>query len=167
MAKEQEDLRTQSEERKASFQSLYDETEKDIEGKRKSLGGLFRQASTEKIGGGYFKHAFGERVAAETLRVLSIVSMAAIVWMCWTLLALHEVKAADAVAAEVLAVAEILAAEVPSAVAGVGWEDISLRISATLALAVLAAYFARESSKHRQQYYAQLQTGLDLQALDP
>lgn len=42
-----------------------------------------------------------------------------------------------------------------------------LRLALVFLLSVLAAYLARESTKHRQQQYTHLQTSLDLKAINP
>lgn len=47
------------------------------------------------------------------------------------------------------------------------WEKSAFRILAAVFLSAPAAYLARESSKHRHQQYAHLQTSLDLKALSP
>ena len=48
-----------------------------------------------------------------------------------------------------------------------GWDKSAFRILAAVFLSAPAAYLARESSKHRHQQYAHLQTSLDLKALSP
>ncbi|MBD9530622.1 hypothetical protein IB233_03110 [Comamonas sp. CMM01] len=47
------------------------------------------------------------------------------------------------------------------------WEKSAFRILAAVFLSAPAAYLARESSKHRHQQYAHLQTSLDLKAVSP
>lgn len=47
------------------------------------------------------------------------------------------------------------------------WQSSVTRLVIILLLSVPAAYFARESIRHRQQYHQQLRMSLDLHAIDP
>ena len=47
------------------------------------------------------------------------------------------------------------------------WQVALTRLVLALVLSIPSAYLARESSKHREQQYAYLQTSMDLKAIDP
>lgn len=47
------------------------------------------------------------------------------------------------------------------------WKSTLIRLGIALLISVPAAYLAKESSKHREQYYIYLQTALDLAAIHP
>ncbi|ENO1175082.1 hypothetical protein M2G83_20235 [Vibrio vulnificus] len=125
-----------------SLGTLYDEALKNVEDKNTQLNQVLGEVSSRVIAQDYEKSAEEEMKTANWLRYTSIFCMFLIVvvvgYSFWE-----------------------------STQSRFELSSSGFRIVLAFLLSVPAAYLARESTKHRQQQYAHLQTALDLKAISP
>ncbi|MEW6995799.1 hypothetical protein AADZ84_16230 [Colwelliaceae bacterium MEBiC 14330] len=122
--------------------TLYGDTLKELEEKKKQVNKLLGVISGGAISGNFEQSAKEEKAMADWLRYASLTCMALILivigYSFW------ETTTDD-----------------------FRWENSVFRIVLAFLLSVPSAYLARESAKHREQQYTHLQTSLDLKAINP
>lgn len=103
---------------------------------------LFSKLTGKALAGNYGENALDEKAQADSFRTYATALMTLILllgsWMY------YETFGAD-----------------------YNWQSSVTRLVIILLLSVPAAYFAKESIRHRQQYHQQLRMSLDLHAIDP
>ena len=124
------------------IEELYSSTLKLVEEKQKQIDSLLGFASSGVVVGNYDSNARSEKSMADWLRYASIFCMALVVvvigYSFWE------------------TTQEVFK-----------WQNSIFRISLAFLLSIPSAYLAKESAKHREQYYNHLQTSLDLKTIDP
>ncbi|MDC5851431.1 hypothetical protein OPW32_19785 [Vibrio europaeus] len=125
-----------------SLSTIYDQSLQNIKDKNTQLNEVLGEVSSRVIAQDYEKSAENEMGAANLLRYASIFCM-------------------------FLIVAVVGYAFWESTQSEFDLQSSGFRLVLAFLLSVPAAYLARESTKHRLQQYAHLQTALDLKAISP
>lgn len=125
-----------------SLSNFYDESLQSIEEKNTQLNEVLGEVSSRVIAQDFENSAEKEMKSANRLRYASIFCM-------------------------FLIVAVVSYAFWESTQSQFDLQSSGFRLVLAFLLSVPAAYLARESTKHRQQQYAHLQTALDLKAISP
>ncbi len=114
----------------------------------KKVDKLFNKIANTMVTNNHKSKAFLELVAAEVLRVLSIVLMGVVGYIIWE--TLYKTIQYSATGSN-----------------GIHWEYILSRFLFALFISIPITYLARESSKHRAQHYANHQIALNSDAIGP
>lgn len=137
------DLVPKIKEKLDNVEEIYDNANVEIQRKKEEIDRLLGEASSKVIAGSHIENAANEKKIADILRVGALVCMGLIVVVVGT--SLIQVAYED----------------------GLKLEKALVRLIVAVSLSVPAAYLARESTKHRLQQNAYLQTSLDLNTITP
>lgn len=138
-----DDIQAKADEEINKITQTYSETVHELNQKKKEIQKLVGFVAGTAIEDGYQKSARRERIAAEILRILSIVCMLLVIG---TLVYTSSLMATD-----------------PTT----HWSNLAIKVVIAILISVPAAYLARESSKHREQEHQHLRYALDLKAISP
>lgn len=130
------------EEEISKAKALYTEADKELIEKKEEINNLLGVISGTAIAGSFEESSKSEKNTANYLRWMSIALMIAIV-----IIAGYSFY--------------------QSTLGEFSWHTSSFRVALILLLSVPTAYLARESTRHRSQYYKHLQTALELRAINP
>lgn len=120
----------------------YEEALLKVKSKTGQIDDLLGHASAQTVADDYRKSADAEVLLANSMRLYSMICMG-----CSAI--------------------TLIIAYLQISFGDFSWERTLPRIFITFLLSIPAAYFAKESAKHREQQYHYLQTSLDLKAITP
>ncbi|MEQ8530768.1 MAG: hypothetical protein RIB86_02885, partial [Imperialibacter sp.] len=126
---------------RGSIQSLYSEVVEEVENKRNEVNELLGQLTEGTLSKSYEEEAQKELKSADSLRTLSLMCMGLMVILAIVFWAAHQENSS--------------------------WPDALYRLVTILTLSIPATYLARESSRHRENQKAHLQTALDIKSITP
>ncbi|WBU40663.1 MULTISPECIES: hypothetical protein [Marinobacter] len=124
------------------IQTIYTETENYLANRKIEVDSLTESISKDVFSGNYEERAAKEEQVADQLRKYSVISMA-------------------------IAISIIAITVIDSSFHEYNWASSILRVGLIFAVTLPAAYFAKESSRHREKQNSYLEKSLDLKAISP